>query len=214
MIAYGRVWCRPMAVYENFHTQLVIWTKIILPICAIALLSTLFMFARSTTNTGDIPFAELDELAREQQISAPQFSGVSSDGSIIELTAQSAKPDQGGFDALTITEPRLTMNATDGTRLTIIAGEGRLDNANQEAQLTGLARLETSSGYMMETGGLIAELKTGTIMSTGPLAIKAPFGELDAGLVTISIGRDGAGQQMRFTDGVKMVYTPSEAAKD
>lgn len=203
-----------MAVYENFHTQLVIWTKIILPIGAIALLSTLFMFARTSTDTGDIPFAELDELAREQQISAPEFSGVSSDGSIIELTAEAAKPDQGNLDSLTITEPRLTMNAVDGTRLTIIAGEGHLDNSAQEARLTGLARLETSSGFMMETGGLIAELRTGVVTSTGPLAIKAPFGTIDAGRVSITVAGDGTGQQMRFTEGVKLVYTPTKAAKD
>jgi len=203
-----------MAVYENFHTQLVIWTKIILPIGAIALLSTLFMFARSTTNTGDIPFAELDALAREQQISAPQFSGVTTDGAIVELTAETAKPEQGSLDAIWITQPRLTMNAVDGMQMTIIAGAGELDNSAQEARLTGLARLETSTGYIMETGGLIAELKTGVIKSTGPLAIRAPFGMIDAGRVSITVAHDGTGQQMRFTDGVKLVYTPSQAVED
>lgn len=203
-----------MAVYENFHTQLVIWSKIILPIGAIALLSTLFMFARDTNNGGEIPFAEIDEIAREQKISEPQFSGVTADGSIVELTATAAKPEQGSLSALTITQPRLTMNAADGTSLTIIAGAGELDSVSQEARLSGLARLETSTGYVMETGGLIAELDTGVITSTGPLAIRAPFGAVDAGRVSITVAPDGTGQQMRFTDGVKLVYTPHQAAKD
>ena len=203
-----------MAVYENFHTQLVVWSKIILPIGAIALLSTLFLFARSPSQTADIPFAQIDEIAREQQISQPQFSGVATDGSIIEITAKAAKPEQGDLGALTIDEPLLTLNAMDGTSLTIRAGVGVLNNATQEARLTGLARLDTSSGYSMETGGLIADLATGVITSTGPLAIRAPFGAIDAGRVSITISNDNTGQQMRFTQGVTLVYDPAQAAKE
>lgn len=203
-----------MAAYDNFHSQLVVWTKIILPIGAIALLSTLFLFARSSTNTGDIPFAEIDEIAQEQLISEPQFSGVASDGSIIEIRAKTAKPEQGNLGALTVTAPLLTLNAVDGTSLTIQAGEGILNNADKRAELTGLARLDTSTGYSMETGGLIASLDTGEITSTGPLAIKAPFGTIDAGRVSFTMTGDGTGQQMRFTEGVKMVYDPTNAAKE
>ncbi|SEW42330.1 lipopolysaccharide export system protein LptC [Cognatiyoonia koreensis] len=203
-----------MAVYENFHTQLVIWSKIILPICAIALLSTLFMFARKSGTANDLPIAQIDELAREQQITAPQFSGMTADGSIVELTAKSAKPDQGSLETLKITEPRLTFEAPDGGKVTILAGEGILDNTNQAASLSGLARLETSTGYSMETGGLTAQLDTGEVTSTGPLAIRAPFGAVDAGRVSITVTRDGIGQQLRFTEGVKLVYTPDQVAED
>jgi len=203
-----------MAAYDNFHSQLVVWTKIILPIGAIALLSTLFLFARGTTDPGDIPFAEIDEMAREQQISEPQFSGVASDGSIIEITAKAAKPENGSLETLAITSPLLTLNAVDGTSLTIQAGEGILDNTTQRAELTGLARLDTSSGYSMETGGLIAALDTGEVTSTGPLEIRAPFGAIDAGRVSFTVTSDGTGQQMRFTEGVTLVYDPVEAAKE
>lgn len=203
-----------MAVYENFHTQLVVWTKIILPIGAIALLSTVFLFARGNSNTDEVPFAEIDDIAREQQISAPQFSGVSSDGSIIKIAAKAAKPDQGSLNELSITEPQLSMSATDGTSLTVRAGAGTIDNTNRQAQLSGLARLDTSSGYSMETGGLVVDLASGVITSTGPLAVRAPFGAMDAGLVSITLGEDGTGQQMRFTQGVTLVYTPLQAVKD
>lgn len=203
-----------MASYDNFHSQLVVWTKIILPIGALALLSTLFLFARGTTDPGDIPYAELDEIAREQQISRPQFSGVSADGSIIEISAKAAKPEQGNLGSLAIMAPLLSLNAVDGTSLKIQAGEGILDSAAQRAELTGLARLDTSTGYSMETGGLIANLATGEITSTGPLAVLAPFGALDAGRVSFTVTEDGTGQQMRFTQGVTMVYDPAKAAKD
>lgn len=199
-----------MAVYDNSYSRFVGWAKIILPIMALGLLSTLFLFARSSTNpTGDIPFAEIDALAREQKITAPTFSGVTADGTIITITAADAKPENGNLDTMTINTPRLTMGAADGTELTIVAGNGTIDNQANTASLSGLARLETSSGYQMETKELVADLTVGQIDSLGPLAVIAPFGEITAGLVSIRLGKDGEGQQMHFTQGVRMIYDPS-----
>ena len=100
------------------------------------------------------------------------------------------------------------MRATDGTTLTIRAGEGVLDNASRTATLGGLARLETSSGYQMETKGLVADLQSGVVTSLGPLEVKAPFGQVTAGSVEILTSQDGTGQRMDFTKGVKLLYVP------
>ena len=81
-----------MASADNFHSQLVGWSKIILPICGIGLLSTLFLFARSSTDETGIPFAEIETLAREQRISAPQFSGLADDDEA------ECSGDSGAFD--------------------------------------------------------------------------------------------------------------------
>ena len=198
-----------VATYDNLHSRLVGWAKIILPLCALALLSTLFLFARSTNDPSDIPLAEIDALAREQKITSPSFSGVASDGSLITVKSDSAQPQSGSLGELTITSPRLTLDATDGTSLSIVAGEGALSSVEKTARLSGLARLQTSSGYLMETTELTADLDSGVIQSLGPLAIKAPFGELTAGLVRISVGDEGTGQQMHFTQGVIMIYNPT-----
>ncbi len=198
---------------DNLHSRLVGWAKIILPLCALALLSTLFLFARGTNDPTDIPLAEIDALAREQRITAPSFSGVASDGSLITVKAQSAQPDSGSPGELTITSPRLTLDASDGTSLTIVAGEGALSTSANTARLSGLARLETSSGYLMETTELSADLSSGLIQSLGPLAIKAPFGEITAGMVSISVGKDNSGQQMHFTQGVNMIYDPTSHSR-
>lgn len=200
-------------VYDNLHSRLVGWAKVILPLCALALLSTLFLFARTSNNPSDIPVAEIDTLAREQKITAPTFSGIATDGSMITIKADSAQPQSGSLNDLTITSPRLTLDASDGTSLTIIAGEGAINSTDKTARLGGLARLETSSGYLMETTELSADLGTGIIQSLGPLAIIAPFGELTAGLVRISVGDEGSGQQMHFTQGVNMIYDPTSQSR-
>lgn len=206
--AFAQDWTSTVATYDNFHSRMVVWAKVILPLVAVGLLSTLFFLARTVSDPGDIPFAEIGQLAREQQITAPTFSGLSTDGSIITITAQSAQPQDGNLEKLSVSDPQLDLNATDGTSLTIFAGEGIVDNEASLARLSGLARLETSNGYLMETTELVADLQTGTVNSLGPLAIIAPFGEITAGLVQIELGQNGEGQQMHFTKGVSMLYNP------
>jgi len=210
MIACAPGWGSGLARYDNRYSRIVRYLKIILPLVALGLLSTLFLFARSSGNGGDIPFAEISEIASDQMITAPTFSGVVNDGATLQLTALSAQPQSGDMGALVIFAPQLDLRVPDGPSLNITAGEGTINTAQSTAQLGGLARLETSNGYIMETTDLVADLETGTVTSLGPLAIRAPFGELSAGLVRIEIGKDGAGQQMHFTNGVSMLYNPAE----
>ena len=198
-----------MATPDNFHSQLVGWSKIILPLCALGLLSTLFLFARSNRNAADIPFAEIAALAQDQQINAPRFSGVADDGSIIAISAQSAKIDPDATDRFNIAMLKLVVNAPDGSELRVTAVEGEVDGGAKIAQLKGLARLETSNGYSMETNGLAANLETGVVGSDGALEVHAPFGEITAGRVTFQSADDNSGHQMLFTEGVRLVYTPS-----
>lgn len=195
-----------MAPADNLYSRFVGFTKVILPLMAVALLSTLFLFARNNGGSTEIPISELEALAREQRITAPEFSGVAADGSVIKISARFAKPEDGSMESLSISEPTLTLDASDGTSLKIFAGEGVIDGASRTARLAGLARLETSSGYLMETTSLSADLDTGRIKSDGRLAIMAPFGELEAGRVEILVTSSGTGQEMRFTNGVRLLY--------
>ena len=215
MTACGLAWSDPMASADNFHSQLVGWSKIILPLCGLAILSTLFLFARSSGDTGEIPFAEIESLAREQKITAPQFSGVAKDGSIIAVGATSAQPKSGNLTALTASDLTLNVDAADGSQLRVTATEGEIDSDAKIARLNGLARLETSNGYTMETNGLVADLDAGTVTVDGALEVRAPFGAITAGRVTFQTDAGDLGQQMRFTDGVRLIYTPiDDSAKD
>ena len=140
-----------MAAHDNFHSQLVGWSKIILPLGALALLSTLFLFARS---------------------------------------------------------------GADGSKLRVTAIEGEIDSLARIARLKGLARLETSSGYSMETNGLTANLESGVINSDGALEVRAPFGQITAGQVTFATSAYNTGQQMIFTNGVRLIYRPDTSSAE
>ena len=193
---------------DNLYSQLVGWAKIILPLSALALLSTLFLFSRTTTEPADIALEEVEAIAREQRISAPEFSGVTDDGAVIVISAKSARPGASRPDTVGIDDMRLRIDNPGGSSIEVTATQGEIDGRAQVARFLGLARLATSNGYEMETNGLIANLDTGRVTSDGLLEIRTPFGQLTAGRVTFQVASENTAQEMLFTDGVRLLYTP------
>ena len=192
---------------DNLYSKFVGFLKITLPLAALALMSTVFLFARAPTQDSAVPYAEIEEIAREPRLSGAQVSGVADDGSVIQLTAETARPLG---DVLLVETMSASIDAVDGIHIDIRAGRGEINNATRIARLTGLARIETSNGYEMETAGITANLTTGQITSDGALEIQAPFGSLTAGQMIIETPEGMGGQVMLFQNGVRLVYTPQQ----
>lgn len=188
------------------HSTLVVWAKTLLPLGAIALLSTLFLIARPrTVEDPSIPFADLDALARDEQVSAPSFSGVADDGSIVSITARSARPGPG--NGLTLQDVRGTVDAPGGRRLTFAAGDGRLEAETGSARFSGPVTIETTGGYRIAAGTLSVDLDAGRLEAAGPVTAEAPFGDLTAGRL-VAETPEGGGARVVFQDGVRLVYRP------
>lgn len=193
---------------DNFHSRLVAGMKILLPLGAIILLSTLFLLARRPAEEPTIPYAEIEDIARESRITDPYFAGIADDGSVIALAADEVRPDPERPDAFEIERIRAEIESPASGRILVFAGRGTIDPRAQTAVLDGLVRISASAGYVMETAGLVADFRSGTLMSDGALEAQAPFGSLTSGGLQIGPGEDGGGQQMVFTDGVRLVYQP------
>jgi lipopolysaccharide export system protein LptC len=192
---------------ENFYSQFVGFLKVTLPLAALILMSTVFLFARAPSPETTIPYAEIQEIAREPGLSGAQFSGVADDGSVISLTARNTRPVG---DIITADTLLAGIDTVDGTRIDISAGTGEINNSAQTARLTGLARMVTSNGYEMETAGFTANFSTGRIVSAGALEGQAPFGALAAGNLVIETPEGTDEQVMLFQNGVRLVYTPQQ----
>lgn len=193
---------------DNLYSQWVGWAKILLPVGGLALLSTLFLFARAPNDGTNIPVAQVIELAREQQLSAPEFSGLTDTGAVVVVSARSARPLPDRPDTATVDNLRMQMDNPGGGTLNVTGVTGEIDGRARIARFSGLVRLETSTGYTMETSGLTVALDTGTAVSDGSLEIRAPMGNLTAGQVTFQVDTSNTGHQMLFTDGVRLIYTP------
>ena len=202
-----------MASYDNTHSRLVAWLKIGLPLVALAILSTLFLIPEAIDPSRAIPYAKIDanELARDQRISAPHFSGVTSDGSAITLSADSARPDQVDPQVASAEKLKASIETSSGTKIEIVAATGVTDTTHQIAALSGGVKLTTSTGYQIGTNNLQARLDTTEITAVNPVTAETPMGTVQAGnmlLTQQTEAPEGQGYLLVFKGGVKLVYKP------
>jgi lipopolysaccharide export system protein LptC len=201
-----------MAVRDNIHSRVVFWLKIVLPLLALVILSTLFLFSRRIDTDAALPYAEVDveDLARNQRLTAPEYSGVTTDGAAIMIQAGVARPGTEG-EAATAEAVSATIETPGGLRIALDAGQGRLDDAAGRLILAGGVDIVTSSGYRVAAARLDSALDRTELHSEGAVRAEAPFGAIDAGGLQI---RHDDGRRpdylMVFSDGVKLVYQPAK----
>lgn len=196
---------------DNSYSRFVAWVKIILPLGALALMSSLVLFSRSIDPEDAIPFAEVDvrELAREQVVSAPTYSGVTSDGAAIVVRAESARPEQGDPTKGRATDLAATIDTPDGESVRVIAIEGQIDTRGGMAELFGDVLITTSSGYVLRTQHMRAALDRTDVLTQTPVEGTSPMGTLNATQMHLYEDETSPGDYVLvFQGGVKLVYQP------
>lgn len=191
------------------RSRLVRLATLILPVLALALLSTLFLVARKVNPDDAIPYADVDvsERAREQQLTMPRFTGVSQGRTSFDLSARVAKPDATDPRRMSADAIRLVLRDEKGGRATVISDTGDVDTGTRSVILTGGVRIETSTGYRLQTEQLEGSLAVLSIISPGAVSGDGPLGTLQAGSMSLVEDDDGVAQLL-FTDGVVLLYTP------
>ncbi|CUH39915.1 Lipopolysaccharide-assembly, LptC-related [Jannaschia seosinensis] len=192
---------------EGWHTRLVRLGRLVLPVLALMLLSTVFLLARSVDPQDAISFADVDvsERARDQQLTAPNVTGVSADGTAFDLSARMARPDPGDPGLMNAQTVRLVLTG-DG-RATVTSDFARIDTQQRDLMLDGDVRIDTSTGYRVRTERLEGTLGRLRIVSPGEVTGEGPLGRMRAGSLTIDEDADGAARLL-FTGGVDLLYTP------
>jgi lipopolysaccharide export system protein LptC len=195
---------------RDFHSRLVGWLKVALPLAALAILSTLFLLSDRIDPNAAIPYAEVDveDLARDPRMTAPAYAGTTEDGTGITLSATEAHPAGSDSDAVA-TGVLAVLETPDGQRIDISAARAELDPATRRLRLDQGVSLATASGYRIETEAMEADLARTHVESTLPVRVVAPMGALDAG--GFELTQDPAapsGYLLVFKGGVKLVYQP------
>ena len=198
-----------MPVFDNPHSRLVFWLKIVLPLAALAILSTIFLFSRATGPEELIPFSEADVevLARAKRLGQAENSGMTSDGASLTIRAARARPGI-GTGVATAEDLSATYARDSGFRADLTAREGRVDDASGELTLTGAVHIVTSTGFLVDTERLIAALNRTRMTAPQDVAAEAPFGKIDAGSMTLDrTGPEGT-EVLVFNKGVRLLYQP------
>lgn len=199
-----------MARGPGSYSRYVAMLKLALPLVALALLSTIFLFARDTDPAANIPVgtkADLEGRASEM-VTEPSYSGITESGAMLTLSADSARPDPEAAGRVRAEALDAAMSFGDGSRIDLSAPRARLDDGEDRLDLQGGVTIRSSQGYTLSTDALSSALSRIFAESAGPVEGTGPAGTLRAGRMTIEEQGSDGDVRMLFTDGVEMVYEP------
>lgn len=201
-----------MAVHDNIHSRVVFWLKIVLPLLALAILSTLFLLSRRIDPEAALPYSEVDvrELARDHRLTSPDYSSVTSDGSALRVNADVAYPKTAENTDATADALVARYDTPNGLRIDLTSKTGRIDEAQGLLHLRDDVWIRTSTGYDMKTSVLDAALDRTHMVSDAAVAVTGPLGRIDAGRMEMRRIDDTTGDYVLiFNQGVKLVYDPA-----
>lgn len=199
-----------MAVHDNAYSRTIAWLKVLLPLAALALMSTVFLVARTVDPATTLPYADVDpeELIREQRIGEPRFSGVTSDGAAVQLSARTVRPDRGDTGMTSGNELSARIDLPTGTTILLDAADGALDTVARRAELGGGVLVTTSDDYRLETDRVAANLQATDLVTDGAVTGDSPMGHIEAGRMQVTRDPVNDTYLLVFKDGVKLVYEP------
>lgn len=195
---------------DGLRSRVITWLKILLPLTALALLSTLFLLSRTVDPTKSIPIsrADLESRTDSQQITEPSFAGATEEGHLVAFVATNARvdPEQPGRVIAQSMSARIDL--IRGARINITSVIGTVDDIQGVAILEGDVVLTSSTGYRVTTEMLTTSMREIAAESDGPISGNGPPGKLDAGKMTLSSDSQTGDVHLLFTNGVKLIYDP------
>ena len=194
------------------YSRMVSWLKVLFPLMALALLSTLFLLSRDIDPESQIPFADKDiqDRLRDQQVTGPFFSGTTADGDQISFSAERLITPQGTTGANEALDIRAELALVGSTEITMTADRALINVAENNAEIIGRVTVTTSMGFKLQSDKLTTALTVLDLRSPGEVRGTGPGGQLTAGAMTLSKPENAGNAQLVFTNGVKLVYTPQE----
>ncbi|WP_192967199.1 hypothetical protein [Phycobacter azelaicus] len=197
------------------YSRTVAYLKVLLPLTALALLSTLFLISRGIDTEAVIPFAqkEIEERMRGQQVTAPFFSGTTSQGDQIMVTASTARPGSSSGSGATANDLQAEIRMATGGQMTLASESGSVYPDQDRALFKGNVILTSSDGLVVETEELESALSAVSAESPGPVRATGPLGVLTAGQMLVRAESEGAPVQLLFKNRVKLVYDPSKTER-
>lgn len=199
-----------MAMRESVHSQMVAGLKVLLPLSALALLSTVFLLSRSVSDDPELTFLEdASAIPNRDSVTAPYYTGSTPEGHAVAITAESARPMPDDPAGVLADNLRASMQLTDGSRIDIEAENAAVNEPANRIELRGNVVIDSSTGYVVRTDLLQGELRSITADAPDGVTGTGPIGDLDAGAFRIREGAAEGHVQLFFTNGVKLVYQPA-----
>jgi len=191
--------------------------RVVLPLGALALLSTVFLVSRSIDPDRAIELTDIDisEMTREPRIGAARFAGVTQDNTALVIFAETVRSrdivQQGEPIHLRLAAPEGELQFAAGRHATFRAELGILDQAGDQLDMQGNVVLETSDGYIAQMPELVSALQRTHVVGTGGITGVAPAGRIWADSVELTAKTDDSGGYLlAFKGNVRLIYLPED----
>jgi len=191
------------------YTRFIQLVKVIMPLVAIALLSTVFLFTKNKTLEGGFEFAKADFLALESgmQVTKPRISGSNKQGDTFYFSASVLVPDAPKPEKLTAQNLSGEIRFLDGVTLDLSARAAEMNITDHTIQLSGEALVVFSNGLRATTDHVFADLDNGSLTTDGDVRAVGEMGVIEAGNLRIETIRmeDSEKRMIWFENNVKVV---------
>ena len=206
-----------LAPSDALRTALSRILRVIVPLGALVLLSTVFLVSRNIDPDRAIEMADVDlaELTREPRIGAARFAGMTDDNTALVIDAETVRSredvQQSGPIHLSLAAPHGELQFGSGRTVTFQAERGVLDQADDRLDMQGAVVLETSDGYVARMPSLVSALQRTHVVGTGGISGVGPAGEITADSVELSTKTDQTGGYLlAFKGNVRLIYLPED----
>ena len=201
-----------MARADNTYSRVVAGMKVLLPLLALGLLSTLFLISRTVDPSKSVPVAQADVEKRAQDMGAsnPSFAGVTDAGDEILFNAGIARPGRDVDGPITAEAVTAQIRFAAGTIVDITARAAEFDQRAMQAQLRGDVQITTSTGYVIDTDRLDMTLDALNATTPDTVSATGPPGDLTAGQMVLRNANGNGAAELLFTEGVKLIYQPPD----
>lgn len=198
---------------DNLYSWFVNWAKIILPLVALGLLSTVFLLSKKVDVSDQVRVTDVDltQRAHDQGATNPSFAGVMTGGEEVSFRATTVRPDPSDRERLLAETAAASLLLNGGGVVDITAKKGEANQSQMTARLEGDVRVVTTTGYDIRTDIIDARIDTLFAETAGPVSGTGPPGTLNAGRMTLTSDPETGNAHLRFTDGVKVIYMPAKS---
>jgi lipopolysaccharide export system protein LptC len=200
------------------YTRFVTVTKVVLPLIAIGLLGTVFLFTNDDNLEGGFTFskADLDTLDSGMRIVKPRMFGSNPNGDVYNFVADALLPDSLTPSLVEAQKISGEIQYQTGGTVQLSAGKAEFMLEGNQLRLSGGMLVVMSEGHRVTGDGLLAELDSGKLTSNGAVSATSPLGNIQAGNFRVElVGEDDEEKQMIwFENGVMLSFKPESWTKE
>jgi lipopolysaccharide export system protein LptC len=200
-----------MARADNAYSRLVGWLKILLPLMALAVMASIFVFSREIDPTLSLPYSEVElaDRAREPRLTDSVFTGVTGDGARIEIVSEDLRPDPADRNRGSARGMTGLMETPDGATTRLTADEGKVDMTAQTFEMAGDVTIVNSAGYTTRAPRMTGSMTGTALEATGGTVTDAPMGQITSETFHIRADPANPGRYLLvFNDRVRLIYEP------